>query len=185
MCLNEQDIVTLNVTKERRSSTLCFFSFVFFRERTRKRKKRNRRGKTKTGTETKNEKGIERKTEIETGTGTETRTENENVREKEKEKGSVSVRKGNVEKKTVNATIVTVIVIEIVIVRRRVKKSGSLNVTEKRNVNMTKMKSWIDDSEREDNGRKMPLTRRLVNFFTSVFMNLNIAQFFNLNGLND
>ena len=160
---------------------------MFFRERTRKRKKRNRRGKIKTGTETKNEKGIERKTGIETGTETETRTENENVREKEreKEKGSVSVRKGNVEKKTVIATIVTVIVIEIVIVRRRVKKSGSLNVTEKRNVSMTKMKSWIDDSEREDNGRKMPLTRRLVNFFTSVFMNLNIAQFFNLNGLND
>lgn len=184
MCFNEQDIIALNVTKERRNSTL-FFSFMFFRERTRKRKKRNRRGKIKTGTETKNEKGIERKTGIETGTGTETRTENENVREKEKEKGSVSVKKGNVEKKTVIATIVTVIVIEIVIVRRRVKKSGSLNVTEKRNVSMTKMKSWIDDSEREDNGRKMPLTRRLVNFFTSVFMNLNIAQFFNLNGLND
>lgn len=184
MCFNEQDIIALNVTKERRNSTL-FFSFMFFRERTRKRKKRNRRGKTKTGIETKNEKGIERKTGIETGTGTETRTENENVREKEKEKGSVSVKKGNVEKKTVIATIVTVIVIEIVIVRRRVKKSGSLNVTEKRNVSMTKMKSWIDDSEREDNGRKMPLTRRLVNFFTSVFMNLNIAQFFNLNGLND
>lgn len=184
MCFNEQDIIALNVTKERRNSTL-FFSFMFFRERTRKRKKRNRRGKIKTGTETKNEKGIERKTGIETGTGTETRTENENVREKEKEKGSVSVKKGNVEKKTVIATIVTVIVIEIVIVRRRVKKSGSLNVTEKRNGSMTKMKSWIDDSEREDNGRKMRLTRRLVNFFTSVFMNLNIAQFFNLNGLND
>ena len=167
------------------ATQLCVFSFMFFRERTRKRKKRNRRGKIKTGTETKNEKGIERKTGIETGTGTETRTENENVREKEKEKGSVSVKKGNVEKKTVIATIVTVIVIEIVIARRRVKKSGSLNVTEKRNVSMTKMKSWIDDSEREDNGRKMPLTRRLVNFFTSVFMNLNIAQFFNLNGLND
>lgn len=184
MCFNEQDIIALNVTKERRNSTL-FFSFMFFRERTRKRKKRNRRGKIKTGTETKNEKGIERKTGIETGTGTETRTENENVREKEKEKGSVSVKKGNVEKKTVIATIVTVIVIEIVIVRRPVKKSGSLNVTEKRNVSMTKMKSWIDDSERGDNGRKMPLTRRLVNFFTSVFMNLNIAQFFNLSGLND
>lgn len=141
---------------------------MFFRKRTRKRKKKSQKGRKRTGKEIK----IEKENEIEIETETEKRRGNEKGKGKEKEnvnaKSGSAVRKtviGTIGTETVNEMIVTetVTVIEIVIVKKHVKKIGSL--TERRTVTMTRRKRWTEDGERGDKERRMQLTKRFEKLF--------------------
>ena len=146
---------------------LSFF-FMFFRKRTRKRKKRSQKGRRRTGREIKIEK------ENETETETEKRRGNEREKGKENEKENVNAKSGNAVRKTVIGTIgtetvigmivtETVTAIEIAIVKKHVKKIGSL--TERRTVTMTRRRRWTEDGERGDKERRMQLTKRFEKLF--------------------